>query len=148
MKINCGKLFLIIVLFSSCAGVKPVNIKDVGNVRSLNVLSNPEITFDLKVENPNKFGVTVSRINLDLYNSESKLVEINLLEKTKVGKFSEVTLPVSMKPSIETIKSLLKSEMNNLVRGKVNQKMEISGELVMKKFIFRRKIKIKEAISF
>ena len=139
---------LISSVFSSCTSIKPVQIKDISNIKSINTLTNPELSFDLTVENPNNFNIIISRVNLDLYNDESKLVGINLIEKTKVYSQQDVTLPLIMKPSMEMINKLLKSEFDNLVRGNVNQKMEIRGELVMKKFIFSKRIKIKEAVRF
>jgi len=148
-KITSGfYVFLIAIIFSSCSGIKPVVVKNISNIKSENTFKNPELTFELTVENPNKYNVTISRMNLDLYNGETSLVAINLVEKTKISKFQSVVVPVSMKPSMETINTLLKSELNNLVRGKVNQKMEIRGELVIKKFIFSKKIKLKEAVKF
>jgi len=144
-KIIYGFVF---VLLSSCIAVKPVEVTGIDNFKSLNTLSDPEIRFDLGIKNPNNYGVLVKKMDLILYSGEARLAGIELLNKTKVHGKQTVALPVVLKPSLDAITALLKSEMSNLVRGKVNQQMELRGKLVMKKFLFTKSVNLKESVRF
>jgi len=128
--------------------VKPVQVTRVENFKSINTLSDPELTFDLGVQNPNKFGVTVSGMEMSLFNGDSKLVGVRLMQKSRIPGNRTVSLPVSMKPTLSSISALFKSEISNWTKGKGSQKMELRGTIVMKKFIFTRKIKLKEPVRF
>ncbi|HMT27762.1 MAG TPA: LEA type 2 family protein [Bacteroidia bacterium] len=141
-------LFLIgSLFFSSCTSIQPVMISGVHNFTTGNLVSNPEIKFDLGVKNPNSFGVTVKRMSVNVLLSDSVVAGINIPVKTKIGAQSTIDIPITLKPSVSSLTQMAMSGFKNLFSSKSNSNMELKGEIVIRKFIFTKKIKISEKIK-
>ena len=140
-------ILLSFLSLSSCIVVKPVQVTNIDNFRTEKVLTKPELLFDVSIQNPNNFGVRVSELGVNLFVGDRNVIGLNIVNSIKVQRKNSVNIPVTLHPSINDIASLLNSEFNNLISGKSNQKMEIRGEIVMKKFIFTKRIKIKESFK-
>jgi LEA14-like dessication related protein len=141
---------LMLVLLSglySCGSIKPVSIKGIENFRPGSTLSKPEFTFDIAIENPNKFGVTVQRMGVNLSLNDSAIAGINIPGKTRIGAGAVISVPVTIQPSVQTMTSLVMGGLKNIFSENKKQRIEIKGEIAIRKFIFVKKIKIREAIK-
>lgn len=138
--------FLLIGLFS-CGSIKPVSIKGIENFRPGSTLSKPEFTFDIALENPNKFGVTLQRMGVNLSLNDSAIAGINIPSKTRIGAEAVITVPVTIQPSAQTMTNLVLGGLKNILSSNKKQKFEIKGEIAIRKFIFVKKIKIREAVK-
>jgi LEA14-like dessication related protein len=110
-------------------------------------LSKPEFTFDIAIENPNKFGVTVQRMGVNLSLNDSAVAGINIPSKTRIAAGSVITVPVTIQPSVQTMTNLVLGGLKNILSENKKQRIEIKGEIAIRKFIFVKKIKIREAIK-
>lgn len=141
---------LLLVLLTglySCGSIKPVSIKGIENFKTGSGLSKPEFTFDIAIENPNKFGVTVQRMGVNLSLNDSAVAGINIPSKTRIAAGSVITVPVTIQPSVQTMTNLVLGGLKNILSENKKQRIEIKGEIAIRKFIFVKKIKIKEAIK-
>ena len=136
-----------VLLFTSCSSIKPVAITGVKNFRTGNNPAKPEFTFDLGISNPNNFGVTVQRMGVNVYVGDSAIAGVNIPGKTKITRNEKIQVPVTIKPSLQTLTGILMAGVTSLFSNVKDQEMEIKGEIVIRKFIFTRKIKIREAIK-
>ncbi|MBK8413651.1 MAG: LEA type 2 family protein [Bacteroidetes bacterium] len=90
---------LVLVLLTglySCGSIKPVSIKGIENFKTGSGLTKPEFTFDIALENPNKFGVTVKRMGVNLSLNDSAIAGINIPSKTRIAAGSVITVPVTI----------------------------------------------------
>jgi hypothetical protein len=138
---------LMTTILASCISLKPVLVTSVENFRTANVLSKPELLFDVTVQNPNKYGVRVKQMGINLFVGERNMIGLNMMNPIKIQRISTISIPIVLHPSVNDITSLLGSEFSNFIGGKSNQKLEVRGEIVMKKFIFTRKIQLRESIK-
>ena len=138
---------LVTLLFTSCFNIKPVVVSGINNFKTANLFSEPELTFDLGVKNPNKFGVTVKRMGINITLSGSDLAGINIPLKTRIASQSSVTVPITLKPSVSSISNMAIGGFKNIFSGTGGQTLEFSGEIVISKFIFNKKIKFREKIK-
>jgi hypothetical protein len=140
-------LFLTLVL-TSCNAYKPVVVNSVGNIKTINPLSNPEIQFDVGLKNPNNFGVTITKMEIGICVGEPVLATVSLLHGTRIGKGQTISVPVSLKPSVKDVSSLFNSGIDSFLSGKKDKKLQVVGELTVKKFIFKKRYEIKESIRW
>ncbi|MBL0343444.1 MAG: LEA type 2 family protein [Bacteroidetes bacterium] len=141
------KLFLLITLFGSCSTFQPLVITEVKNFKTANLLTNPEILFDLQVKNPNKFGVTIKRMGLNVLLAETSIATVEIPGKRKIKGATVVSLPIAIKPSASSLTIIAVSGFMDIFSGKEDKKLDLSGEILIRKFIFARKIKIQESIK-
>ncbi|MDQ3050029.1 MAG: LEA type 2 family protein [Bacteroidota bacterium] len=146
MKPVCCILFLSVLLLSSCGIIKPISVISVENFKTENVFTKPEFRFDVGIRNPNNFSVTIQKMELGVSVAGPEFATISLMEGIRVTKRDTMIIPVSLFPSITEISSLFSSGINAFLSGKENQLFELRGELVIRKFIFRKRYKIKESI--
>ncbi len=139
-------LLLSVMFLSSCGIIKPVSVMSVGNFTTENVLSKPEIRFDIKIQNPNNFSVTIQKMEIGVSVAGPAFATISLMEGVRVTKRDTMMVPVSLFPSMTEIGSMFSSGIDAFLTGKENPLFEVRGEVVIRKFIFRKRYKIKESI--
>lgn len=140
--------FSIFILCTSCASIQPVKFTGVKNFKTADLLSDPKMNFDLGINNPNKFGVTVARMGIDIYMGDSVITGVKIPAKTRIAANQDVQIPVSLNPSVKSIANMALGGFKNLFSGSGKSEIELKGEIVMRKFIFTKKIKISEKIKF
>jgi len=140
-------LLLILIVFNSCAPLKPVVVRDVAEFKTEEILTKPRIIFNLKVFNPNPYGLTVKRMGVMVKVSDSTLANVNLLQGVRIGANSEVTVPVTIQPSLSTLGNIFMAGVNSFLSRK-DQKVTIEGDIIVKKFIFSKRFAIKESLKF
>jgi len=147
MKVLIIKFLLsAIVLFSSCGLIKPISVTSVGNFTTVNPLLRPEFRFDVGLKNPNSFGVTIDKMEIGLSTGGPVLAKISMLQGTQITKKETMMVPVALSPSINEISKLFSSGIDALLSGKNDNQFEVRGEIVIRKFIFRKRYQIKESI--
>lgn len=149
MKIRYITLNIVACLFlSSCSLIKPVSITEIGNFKTITSGSDPKIKFDAGIKNPNRFGVTVQKMNIGLSYGGPAVATISIMENTRIKGNSDMVLPVELSPSIKDISEIFSSGVGSFISGSTRPDFEIQGEIVIRKFIFRKRYNIKESIRF
>ena len=139
-------LVLTVLIFSSCGFIKPVAVTSVGNFKTVNPLLRPEIRFEVGLYNPNNFSVTIEKMEVGLSLGGPVLGTITTLEGTSITKKESILVPLSLAPSLTDISTLLNSGISEMLAGTSSQQLEVKGQVVIKKFFFRRRYEIKESI--
>lgn len=121
-------LFLVLVtsiLFSSC--VEEPEFKGLSNFR-LDTYNNNVLKFnvDLKVNNPNKFGIKIKKSYLDVYVGDTYIGKGKLIKaiKMKRKRESNLTIPVELK--------LEKGAMFQLMRIATSKKATVRVEGIVR----------------
>ena len=141
--------FLIILfagLVSSCSIIKPVTVTGISDFHTMNRGEEPEIWFNLQLNNPNNFAVTIKKVDIGISMGEHTLVRSSILEETEITRKEKSMVTVALKPSAEKMAEIFKAGVNGILSGKKDQ-FQITGEIQVKKFIFTRKYQVKEMIN-
>ncbi|MEO5571010.1 MAG: LEA type 2 family protein [Bacteroidia bacterium] len=135
-KINIFKrrIFVTVILisFSSCMTIEPVEVKNVDNFQLKDVLTNPSVQFDVTIHNPNSFGLTLKEFKSTAFLGDKMVSDIFIEKKVHIGANSDISIPFQTKPSLNTVAELMLS-------GNTSGDVKVEGFLVVKKFIFRKK---------
>lgn len=148
--VNLKSLSVIIsisLFFSSCMVIKPVEVKRLDNLRTELNLQQPEILFDVAVSNPNGFGVTLKRVDIHLGLGDKNLAGISTERQIRIPRKGDTSLPVVLRPSYSDLSAIAGAGLNEFLGGK-KQLISVRGEVVIRKFFFRRKLRFSEQISF
>lgn len=137
---------LLSVISSSCISLKPVEVSGIGNFRTDLNLNEPAILFDVNLKNPNHYGVTLSSMGVSLKMTGKTLAELSVSGKTRIARLEKTSVPVVLKPSLNDIKNMAASGFSDLLSGK-KQSLTVEGELVVSKFLIRKKLHFKEEIG-
>ena len=86
-------------------------------------------------------------MGVNVYVGDSAIAGVNIPGKTRITRNEKIQVPVTIKPSLQTLTGILMAGVTSLFSNVKDQEMEIKGEIVIRKFIFTRKIKIREAIK-
>src|SRR4030095_6662318 len=151
MSMNNSFLKMMIILFalsvSSCSIIKPVTVTGVSDFHTVNRGTEPEIWFNLELINPNNFTVTIKKVDIGISMGDQTLVSSKIIEETQITKKEKTLVTGALKPSAESMAALFKSGIDGFLSGKQNQ-FQVTGEILIKKFIFTRKYPVKESIKF
>lgn len=142
--IKCFFFLLLISLFS--CKIQEISVSRPNNF-SIEKLSLNEIKLKiiLPIENKNNFSFKVKESNLFFYVSDSKIGKINTLESTKIQANSNEFYPIIFEITTKDLLSnvlLLFKELN-----KKEPDLYIKGDIIVKKFPIRKKIKINYKID-
>jgi LEA14-like dessication related protein len=125
--------FLILILFSSCSTIEPVTVKRLDDFQVKAVSSRPGVNFKAIIFNPNSFGLTLRSLNLSTAIGGKNISHLEVLKKTRIKPNSEIAIPVEVYPDLKELSGLLLS-------GSSVSEWSAEGNLVVSKFIFRKKI--------
>jgi LEA14-like dessication related protein len=129
---------LIGVLLSSCVSLKAPNVKGIENFSVSSLSTDMKMNFNVNVSNPNNYGVTVRQMNMKLYLDDSVISSIGINGKQRIGANSNLSLPFIVEPKITKMPKLAWIGIKELL-GSTDNKMKLQGEIVVSKFIFRKK---------
>jgi LEA14-like dessication related protein len=134
---------LVAAVFTSCSFEQV----DIGSIKSVNVNSVSKESIDLEVnlpvKNPNKWGFTLSSVDLSLQLGGVEMGKVKQKGNTHIKANSDEVYPVrfqiKFKDSFEGIPKLITGIM-------LGKKMDISakGEITVRKFLFTKKFEINE----
>jgi LEA14-like dessication related protein len=133
MKKLCYSFLLSLLLcFQACAPLKPPTISGISNFNTSQLISsNPQIKFDILVNNPNKIGVKLQKLDLNLYLNDEIIFSNHTVGEKKIVASGSTLLPFTIEPNIDDIPKLLKGAKGTAgVKGK--------GSITVKKFLFKK----------
>lgn len=136
-------LFLcaITLLFSSCLTQKVVEYKGIENVSYKSENNTPQITFDLVINNPNNWGLRLSDLNSQVFVADHMIGNALLQNTIKIKRKSDVYIPISLNLSMSDVIALIPTGLSLFgKKSKVNT--AVDGDLVLKKFLFKKKYKV------
>ena len=136
------------VLVSSCGSIQPVTLNEIKNFHAESPLYNPKFKFDAVMFNNNHFGVTLRKMEIGIGTKESFLAKLQIEEKFKIPAGQELIIPLTLSPSLGEIGQLFKSGIDNMLSSHSENQLEVKGQIVIQKFIFRKKYNIRQAIQF
>jgi LEA14-like dessication related protein len=136
---NSKILFLAVIaaVFSSCSSLKPLEFRSVENFRVSQITSNPQLSFDLKLYNPNTVGAKLKNLNIGFLISEIQLTDLHLDDVIHAGARSEFSVPINISASIAQLSQFLPTGIDLFNSGK-SIPVKMDGNVTVKKFIFRR----------
>lgn len=130
---------LLITLFSSCFTIKPVEFKKAENITTNRTDSALILTFELAMHNPNNWSLRLSEVETEITIDQRPLGKATLTQSVKLKKNSDFMLPVSAKASFQDLIGFSALGIN-LFLGKQSATAKINGNMVLRKFIFRKKV--------
>lgn len=133
-------IFLIIIFVSSCK-IKKIEIGKFENYRLVNVGENKaNIEFSVPVSNPNNFGFTISKINLDILLNDKEIGKVNKLNKIRIPAKSNQLYPILLELKLDKTVSSIPSLMAGLMKNKIGVKTK--GYIKVRKFLISKKFPI------
>jgi len=141
-------IFAALTLCINSCSIQDVSVgtpKDV-KVNSLS-LSGINIEGKIPIENPNKFGFNLSKINIDVYVNDIHIGCINKREKIHIKPQSKNSYPLKYDASFKDIVKDPIALTNAFSKGSVI--IKLNGYVTASKFLLSKKIKVehKENIS-
>jgi LEA14-like dessication related protein len=129
--------FIILVAFSSCFTIKPVEFKRTENFALGSNNKSPLVTFGIVFFNPNKFGCTISDIESEGSINSRLVFNAGVDTKVKAKGRSEVSFPVTANLAKMELSQLLGTGLNLLLNDEAIP-MQVKGKLKVRKFLFSK----------
>jgi len=141
-------LLICSVLVSGCMQVEPVVVKSVQCCdlkKSRN--SDPEITFQLEIENPNDFDISVEKYNLSIRINGNNIGNAIATESSVLAAKSSATKSISVQTSTrQLVSGTLMMGLNALMKkDRTTLDAEIVGAVVAKAKGVSKRVKVKES---
>ncbi len=130
---------LLIFLLSSCFTIKPVEFIKAENMKTQKTDSAFEMTFDLAMHNPNNWSLRLSDLETQVTIDDKPLGKAALSKVIRLKRNSDFSLPVNAKASLSDLVNLSGLGIG-LLFGNQTAVANIKGSMILKKFIFRRKV--------
>lgn len=136
--------FSLFLLFSSCITVVPPEFRSIDNFMVTKFSPRTEYKMDVKLFNPNTIGVKIKELNVVVtvfgseMNSNTVYIENGAV---RIPSKSDFTVPLKGETSMENASVLLQKGLSSLFGGSSAIPVSIKGNIIVKKFIFRKKIK-------
>ncbi|MFI5218830.1 MAG: LEA type 2 family protein [Bacteroidia bacterium] len=123
---------IILGFLSSCVTIKPVEVIGIGNFNLEPLSSKPNVHFEVKIHNPNNFGLTLCELKSTVSLGAKTVTDITISKKTFIPADSEISIPLEARASVNEIASLLLS-------GNASSNIKAEGYLAVRKFLFKKK---------
>ncbi len=124
--------FAFLVLFTSCITIQPVEVRNIDNFQLMDVLTKPNVQFDVNIHNPNNFGLTLKEFKSTAFLGDKMVTDIFIQKKIYIGANSDISIPLQTQPSLKDITGMVMSV-------NASGDLRVEGFLVVRKFIFRKK---------
>jgi len=131
---------LIVALLSSCISIKTIEYRTVDNFEISKMSANPEFKFDVKLFNPNGIGARVKALDMEVFVDGKRMAGVSFDETVKIKANSEFIVPITGETSLIDLVKLIPTGLGSLLGNKTIP-INIKGEVTIKKFIFRKKLK-------
>lgn len=131
-------IFLLIILFAaSCAPLKPLEYRSLENFSVSKISATPELTFDLRLYNPNKVGAKLKNFNIDFMLSDMKLTTIHINDAARALPRSDFVIPIHITASVTQLAQFLPFGINSYNSGSTIP-VKLDGTVTLKKFLFHK----------
>jgi len=125
-------IFLFFNLFVSCITIQPVEVQKVDNFQLKDVLTKPNVQFDVVIHNPNHFGLTLKEFKSTAFLGDKMITDIFIEKKIYIGADNDISIPLQTSPSLKDISEIVLS-------GNASKELKVEGFIIVSKFIFRKK---------
>src|SRR2546423_6223199 len=105
----------LIVCFTSCFTIKPIEFRKVENVASKKASEDPKMTFDLSMHNPNNWSLRLSEVDAEITIDGVTLGKANLANSVRLTRNSDFILPMETKSSITDFSKFTSIGLNILL---------------------------------
>jgi len=135
-----GLLLLCLALTQiGCGSLKQLQVKSLHEVKLSGWKEKkPVLNFDLNMYNPSPVGFKVMRMDLTLQINHTNITTLSTTSVVRMKRKSEVAVPMVITPEWKDLSQIMKSGIKVFLAQKFS--MGLSGEITVKKFIFKRKI--------
>lgn len=134
MKIQNLLLSLIfLLLFTSCYTIEPVTVKQLDDFQIKTLSTRPSVNFKAILYNPNAFGLTLRSFACDVKMGGRLITRIETSRKVRIDSNSDVSIPLEASPDLKDVTGMI-------FNGTNFSDWKAEGNLVVSKFIFRKKI--------
>jgi hypothetical protein len=130
---------MLLFLFS-CSSIKYPIITGVENINVTDISKDMQIKFNVNLKNPNNYGITLRSMKIDVLLDDSLISGVGLDNKQRIAANGNASLPLSIKPRIIGFPKLGLLAFTQLFK-KDDKHFAFTGEIVVSKFIFRKKYK-------
>jgi hypothetical protein len=131
-------LLFLLVSFTSCLSVKPLEFKKAENVTLTGTAADPQISFNITGRNPNNWSFKLKELQTIVTIDGQTFVNMQSDSVIRLKKDADFSIPASVKAPQGDLMKILSSGLSMFLSG--NQiPLEIKGDFVLKKFLFRRK---------
>ena len=130
--------FFLIIGFSSCFTIKPVEFKKAENIGTSMNDSAFEMTFDLNMHNPNNWSLRLTEVKTEVIINNQPLGKANLSQPIRLMKNSDFKIPMLATSSTVDFSKFASMGLS-LLLGNKTATATIKGNITLKKFIFRKK---------
>ena len=130
--------FFVPFIIGGCSSLKYPQITGVQNFNVSDFSTDMKLKFDVNIKNPNNYGVTLRSMKIDVLLDDSLISGVGLDNKERIGANRSATLPITIKPRIIGFPKLGWLALSQLFK-KDDKNFAIKGEVVVSKFIFRKK---------
>ena len=132
-------LFLLVTV-ASCK-LNQIQFKGIEDYQVVNAsISGAELKVLFTIDNPSAFNILIRKSTLDLYVDDKSIGTLNIDEKVKVKKRAEGVYELPIKASFD------KLPVSSLMKPRI--KAKINGKIKTRAFIFFKKIKVEETMTF
>ena len=128
---------VLLLLFSSCITIKPVEFRRTENFSVSGKGSAPGVSFGIVFHNPNSFGCTVSNLESEGSLNNRLFFTAGIDTKIRAAANSDIVFPVNAKLANMDLSQLLGTGLNLLLNNEAIP-MQVKGKLKIRKFIFSK----------
>ncbi len=122
-----------VFLYSSCYTIEPVIVKRLDDFQIKTLSTKPSVNFNAVLYNPNAFGITLRTFTCDVKMGGKLISRIETSRKVRIGPDADVAIPLEASPNLTDVAGMI-------LGGTSFTDWKAEGNLVVSKFIFRRKI--------
>ncbi len=134
MKIlNIAISLTFVFLFTSCYTIEPVAVKRLDDFQVKTLSTKPSINFNAVLYNPNAFGLTLRSFTCDVKMGGKQISRIETSRRVRIASNADVSIPLEASPDLKDVAGMI-------LGGTSFTDWKAEGNLVVSKFIFRRKI--------
>jgi LEA14-like dessication related protein len=119
--------------FSSCYTIEPVSVKRLDDFQVKTLSTKPAIHFNAVLYNPNSFGITLRSFMCEVKLGGKQISRIETSRKVQIASNADVSIPLEASPDLKDVTGMI-------LGGTQVSDWKAEGNLVVSKFIFRRKI--------
>lgn len=134
-------LFPVLISLSGCLTMKAPSVKGIENFKMGELSKDMNLKFDVGLKNPNNYAITLRKMDLQLFMNDSLLSDISMDKKTKIVSNGEVLIPFTVQPKAARLPKLGWSVISDLFGNKKDSRVKLNGEMIISKFIFRKRFK-------
>lgn len=140
-------LFIYIIFFlsaflTSCLTTKPPEFETAEHIMASTKNNELHLSFDLIGHNPNNWSIKIKELQTEVNIGEQSFAGIQLDSNLRMKRNEDFTLPISIKVTKNDLAKVVISGMAFYLSGD-KIPVEINGDVLVKKFLFRKKFAFK-----